>query len=361
MMFNRSDYFLGHVSGADAPERLLQVELNTIAVAFPWITDQVKDWLREQNQSIFKGCCTSSILVDLLARGDDLFRGHFKQEETVLLMVVQADEKNVYDQLGIVELLANNHKKRMLRLTLSEINAKCHQIKGNLTIEEIPISVVYYRTGYRPEDYANENGTESRMLWDARRLLETSKAIKCPDVGSQLAGMKRVQQELASDPNDVWSILALPSSEEALVKSTFVGMAPLDDAKQVTEVLGLGATHYVIKPQSEGGGNNLYGRAEDVQGMINGIAEDQRASYILMERIEPVEHETIVLQDSVCLQIPKAVSEVGFYGAFLSDNQLGEIMTNRAAGYLVRTKAVDVDEGGVTSGHACLNTLQLII
>ena len=35
--------------------------------------------------------------------------------------------------------------------------------------------------------------------WDARLLMERSKAIKCPTVSYQLAGSKKVQQELCRD------------------------------------------------------------------------------------------------------------------------------------------------------------------
>ena len=53
------------------------------------------------------------------------------------------------------------------------------------------ISVVYLRAGYGPGDYTSD--TE----WEARRMVEMSKAIKCPTVITQLAGCKKVQQVLA--------------------------------------------------------------------------------------------------------------------------------------------------------------------
>ena len=53
------------------------------------------------------------------------------------------------------------------------------------------ISVVYLRAGYGPGDYPSD--TE----WNARRLLEQSRAIKCPTIITQLAGCKKVQQVLA--------------------------------------------------------------------------------------------------------------------------------------------------------------------
>ena len=53
------------------------------------------------------------------------------------------------------------------------------------------ISVVYLRAGYGPGDYTDET------MWKARKMLELSKAIKCPSIITQLAGCKKVQQVLA--------------------------------------------------------------------------------------------------------------------------------------------------------------------
>jgi glutathione synthase len=63
--------------------------------------------------------------------------------------------------------------------------------KNTATQDTQEISVVYLRAGYGPGDYADEN------MWRARKLLELSKAIKCPTIITQLAGCKKVQQVLA--------------------------------------------------------------------------------------------------------------------------------------------------------------------
>ena len=74
------------------------------------------------------------------------------------------------------------------------------------------MAIVYYRAGYNPEEYQNENE------WNARLLIEKSRAIKSPSLKTQLAGMKKVQQSLSmhlarflKTPNeieDVRSVLA---------------------------------------------------------------------------------------------------------------------------------------------------------
>ena len=49
------------------------------------------------------------------------------------------------------------------------------------------VAVVYYRTGYSPEEY---NGDRD---WQVRLDIERSKAIKCPSVHYHLAGTKKVR------------------------------------------------------------------------------------------------------------------------------------------------------------------------
>lgn len=50
--------------------------------------------------------------------------------------------------------------------------------------------MVYYRAGYSPLHYPSEKE------WQARLLIERSKAIKCPSIQYHLAGTKKVQQVL---------------------------------------------------------------------------------------------------------------------------------------------------------------------
>lgn len=53
--------------------------------------------------------------------------------------------------------------------------------------------MVYFRSGYSPHQYPTE------QEWRARRTIEHSAAIKCPCIGAQLAGSKKIQQ-LLTDP-----------------------------------------------------------------------------------------------------------------------------------------------------------------
>ncbi|CAL5340258.1 unnamed protein product [Camellia sinensis] len=67
------------------------------------------------------------------------------------------------------------------------------------------IAVIYFRAGYAPTDYPSE------PEWKARLLMEQSSAVKCPSISYHLAGMKKIQQELAK-----------PNVLESTMEETFV-------------------------------------------------------------------------------------------------------------------------------------------
>lgn len=74
--------------------------------------------------------------------------------------------------------------------TQTQIYARCSldPSKGNALLLDgkQEISVVYFRAGYTPVDYPSE------QAWAARLMVERSKAVKCPTLGYQLAGTKKV-------------------------------------------------------------------------------------------------------------------------------------------------------------------------
>lgn len=67
--------------------------------------------------------------------------------------------------------------------------------------------------------------------WEARLLLERSRAVKCPDIATQLAGTKKVQQEL-SRPGTLEKLL--PGHPEAItrIRATFAGLYSLDEVSR---------------------------------------------------------------------------------------------------------------------------------
>lgn len=240
------------------------------------------------------------------------------------------------------------------------------------------MSVVYYRAGYGPSDYP---GAEA---WDVRHLLERSAAIKCPSVALQLAGAKKVQQVL-SDSAVLDSLIQKHAALReygkdawAQVRETFMGLYPLDESpagQQALQVAYKNPERFVLKPQREGGGNNVY--RGDIPGFLNALEEKDKQSsslegglkrregYILMELILPPEkaQNLLVRAGDPEPKLGQVVSELGIYGVTLfRDTQDGtcEIIRNERAGHLLRTKGRESDEGGVAVGFSVIDSPLLV-
>jgi glutathione synthase len=270
----------------------------------------------------------------------------------VVVMVVQPGERNAFDQQWLQLRLWELHRVRTLRRTLAELAARgAVGADGRLGIDGCTASVVYFRAGYTPDDYPTE------AEWAARELVERSDAAACPSVALQLAGSKKVQQDLAA-PGVAERFAATPA-EAALVRTFFAGLWALDalDADPAAAAAVADAIAnpggYVLKPQREGGGNNLYGAA--LAERLAGGAD--LGALILMQRILPPVNRSVMLRLGAAAEAD-TLSELGVYGTFLRRGD--QVLLNREAGHLVRTKAATSDEGGVAAGFAVLDSPMLV-
>ena len=104
--------------------------------------------------------------------------------------------------------------------------------KVTATQETQEISVVYLRAGYGPGDYSDEN------MWQARKMLELSKAIKCPTIITQLAGCKKVQQVLAMPGVlERYPVISFVSNSDSSIE-----MRPMSCGKHLH-----GYTHWILQ------------------------------------------------------------------------------------------------------------------
>ena len=86
--------------------------------------------------------------------------------------------------------------------------------------------------------------------------------------------------------------------------------------------------------------------------------ETERNAYILMERIFPPSKLSTLVRNGKA-NVADCLCELGIYGTFLKINgedNIESIIINRAAGYLLRVKPSNVNEGGVAAGFAVLST-----
>ena len=342
----RSDYML------DAPSGLpLQVEVNTVSTSFMALGSKVSEMHRHM-ASLFaaEGDADLSGIPEneaLASAGDILAEGWKAMgSKGKIMFVVQPDERNMFDQRHIARHVFEKHGARSVRATLSEINSEGElQADGTLMFRGDAISLVYFRAGYTPIDYPTDGE------WAARLLIEKSNALKSPSVAMHLAGSKKVQQKLA-EPGVLEKFM--PDSA-AQMRKVFADLYSLD-GNEGTEAIQLALANpagYVLKPQREGGGNNLYSdqlKARLEQGGDLG-------AFILMQRILPPSHSTLTIRNGNALRL-ETLSELGIYGSYLRVGD--DVVVNKHGGHLLRTKAATSDEGGVAAGYAVLDSPKLV-
>lgn len=352
LLINRNDYML--TEQAHVPQWLpKQVEFNTISVSYPFLISRLakvhqflfrqEKWAKRlvENAPI---CEIVSVMAKVIQRYD--------HPKACLLTLVQPREQNIFDQLGAEYELWAQHRIPTLRMTLEELGKEGSLREGHLVVRGHVVAIAYFRAGYTPNDYRTPEA------WKARRLLEASSTIDVPSTAMQLAGMKKIQQALAN-PQTLRKFVPNPMASQ--IESTFVGLYLLDEPIEKKGVSDSAANmacrfphDFVLKPQREGGGNNFYD--QEMVKRLQSMGAEERHAYVLMERIQAVQHPTVLVQEGQARKV-LGMSEVGRFGVCLAEGP--HILVNQDVGYLVRTKAADENEGGVSAGYSCLNTLRV--
>ncbi|KAJ2874838.1 Glutathione synthetase [Coemansia aciculifera] len=334
---HRSDYLIHAPDNEpDASPLAKQVEFNTIASSFASLSSIVGDFHRHMlaktgyKDLLQDGSITKEQLPaneSLTSIGDGIVAGFklYGNTSAIVVMVVQPNERNIYDQRWVERRLWEEEDKE--------------------------VAVAYYRSGYAPTDFPSEKE------WEGRWLIESSRTIPVPSLAYHLAGCKKIQQVLAQ-PGVVERYVDDQQAAE-LVRECFVGLYPLDntsEGQQAYDLAMANPSNYVVKPQREGGGYNTYG--DDIPKLLSSLSDEERKGYILMDLIRAPVFKNILLRNGQ-LVASEVVSELGIYGVWVSDNS-GDVVINRSGGHLLRTKASDVYEGGVAAGFAVIDSPLLI-
>jgi len=381
---HRSDYMFDNDGG-----RPLQVEINTISSAFGCLTTKVTElhkylisrWgslaerddrsaVIESFDETFVKSLPDNHAMKNIAHCIAVAMTHYQTSLTgfplAVLMIVQPNEGNSTDQRLLEYYLWENYRIPVIRRTLTEVAERASLTQGimlhhpmgdmgaeppgELLIDGYLIGLAYFRAGYRPQDYPSENE------WDGVRLIEKSQAIKCPSVGYHLAGSKKVQQALAGP--GVLEKYVTPQQAQHL-RTCFVGLWGLDkdddETKRIISEAIKNPGQFVLKPQREGGGNNIWG--QDIADLLSRASVEERSAYILMERIIPVQQEGVLLRNGQLMR-GQCSSELGIFSGFVSDGLT--IYLNQCNGHLLRTKLEGVNEGGVAAGYAVLDSPYLV-
>ncbi|KAK6203062.1 glutathione synthetase [Scheffersomyces amazonensis] len=359
----RSDYMIHQ----DTNE-IKQIEFNTVSVSFGGLSSkvgQLHNYLNKvgyyDNNYSYKYYEDEEIPISKssteLAQGLAEANTHYGVNNSVILFIVQPGERNCFDQRHIEYALINDHNIKSYRLTLEEVSSQT-TIKDNKlylksTMDEV--SVVYYRSGYAPTDYE----VNPEKTWEARLLLEKSSAIKSPSILTQLAGAKKVQQILTNADAIKQALPDITESDLSLLLSTFVSIYPLDDTEQGKLAKKLAfeqPENFVLKPQREGGGNNIY--KENIPSFLKSIDEKEWGAYILMEIINPPTYRNKIIRNNEIYH-EDIISELGIFGTILFNEETGDIISNKNAGFLLRSKFSTSNEGGVAAGFGCVDNIYL--
>lgn len=363
----RSDYMHDEVA-----HEIKQIEFNTVLVSFGGLSSKVgkaHTYLNESGSydNDYSNRYYASEDIPISTSSQDIANGLYKASvqyderldtsNSVILFVVQPNERNCFDQRLIEYEILEKYNVKSYRLTLEQIESHTTINQGRLYIKSTmdEVSVVYFRSGYSPLDYE----MDPELTWKARLILESAKAIKCPSLLTQLSGSKKVQQML-TEPEVLKQFLpgAAPDLLQS-VMSTFVKIHPLDDsdAGQQARKLALESPkNFVLKPQREGGGNNIY--KENIPAFLKSLNDKDWGAYILMELIHPPTHSNNILRNSEIFE-QEIISELGIFGNILFNEDTGEVLFNDNAGFLLRSKFSSSDEGGVAAGFGCVDNVYL--
>lgn len=390
---NRSDYMLHEVDG-DA-RNLLQVEINTIASSFGSLTTKITEMFQQLDLNNYENIPNNNALESLayaIAMARDCYVEKTSVVDSIVVLVVQPGERNFADQRLLHFQLLKSHSIKCVRASLEELYIDGHldETTKKFSYKGQEVSVVYYRAGYTPDDYLpSGQGSE----WNARLSIERSIAIKCPNIAYHLVGTKKVQQALAGE--GVLERFLDDSKKCELIRNTFAGLYSLDieeigegKLEEVKELALHNPNNYVMKPQREGGGNNLYDN--EMVTAVQSYSSKELSAYILMEKIFPPKHEATLIREGVPTNVSNIVvndqlwniltslttislftfqlqttclSELGIFGTCIYDSSKSKgdkgTILNTYAGYILRVKAATSNEGGVAAGYAVLSAPKL--
>lgn len=341
----RSDYLLncdhtGKING------IKQVENNTMAVGFGGISPMLKDlyrhvleklkWKHYYNLPDNKSC-------EGIAKGMVAAWCIYGKQNAVFLFVVEEATYNIYDQrLLEYKILEYDKNIEVLRCTFKDLRTCLKKKNKKLYVYEKEVAVVYFRVGYVPEHYEPED-------WKIRLLIEQSAAIKCPSVGLHLAGTKKVQLFL-SQRGILEKFIDAKTAEK--LREVFAYQYSLEEENE--SIISKAVNYpdaFVLKPEREGGGNNLYGL--DIKKFLLGEEPAKKNSYILMERINPPASPNCIIRSNRVPETCLVHSEVGIYGVILGNKD--QLYRNETVGHLLRSKPIKANEGGVSSGNGAVD------
>nr|CAD2189546.1 unnamed protein product [Meloidogyne enterolobii] len=343
--------------------QLKQIEVNNIAVSMGGLAEKTTKLHRRVFKKMGMNVPNNDVMPlnePIKTLCDGLYNAWklLSNPHAVLLMVVEKNSQNQFDQraieYGLEEL--SEGKMIIIRLTFVECAERLvlDEKTFNLLLGDKTVGIVYFRTGYLPEDYASE------VAWNARLLMERSTAIKCPWIGLQMANTKKIQQVLSC--SGILEKYLTSANDVENVRSTFASLWGLerddDETREIIKDAIQNPQKYVLKPQLEGGGGNYFDK--EITEKLQSFTFEMRASHILMQRIRPLIVKNCLIRpfdDENSKKLQNVVSELGIYGSLIGiGGKDEEVKLNLVGGHILRTKLENVNEGGIAVGASVVDS-----
>eukprot|EP01017_Pseudomicrothorax_dubius_P039715 TRINITY_DN6125_c0_g1_i5.p1 TRINITY_DN6125_c0_g1~~TRINITY_DN6125_c0_g1_i5.p1 ORF type:complete len:616 (-),score=101.01 TRINITY_DN6125_c0_g1_i5:10-1857(-) len=296
-----------------------QVEINLFAPSFGCLADKThtihKYLLNPSHKSVEGGQlgpidATRDMFIDSFTKVHQMYGS----QDAVVVFVVDEKEWNVFDQRCVELDLLKSSGIHSVRKTLAEIaeNAVFNENDGSITIDGLEVALFYYRTGYTPKHYPTQ------VQWKARTLIESSRAFKLPCVEFQLLNLKYFQLVLSKEKE----LRRFVEEEDDIrrLQETFAlfwSFESEEETKEIYEIVKKNPRGFVLKPQREGGGNNVYDKAalKQIEDAIQNGTTESLKEYILMKRIESNPRLSVGLARGE-VSVFKSISEISLFSAF---------------------------------------------
>ena len=250
----------------------------------------------------------------------------FPQDYKTSVVVFITQKKFDFDLQNLINELYDKHKIKSEKLSLSEINKKITKDEeGNLKLNESKISLIYFNSGDKEEDYPDEDS------WKGRELIELSTAVKVPDINTFLTSFKVFHYYL-SKPD----IIMHYNYNDLIINDIlrFFGgiyyIPDLDKEKQ-TELFNKIQSEpnkYILQSFS---GKKNYLTGEKLKSLV---PSEELSNGIILEKVIPPEHETLIIKNENSV-VESSVSEYSIYGIILMNEN--NLVMNKSVSYLVKT------------------------
>uniref|UniRef100_A0A183BZ73 Glutathione synthetase n=1 Tax=Globodera pallida TaxID=36090 RepID=A0A183BZ73_GLOPA len=283
----------------------------------------------------------------------------FGDPEAIFLFAASTTSRNRFGQRLIEYLLEEKSKGKMkvIRISLPDC-AEAMKI-GGLTLDPEDSTLRLYGQKVAVTYIATEPPNPSAGEWAVRLLFERSTAIKSPTIGQDLANQKKIQQLLAK-PGMVERFLPEPENAANVdaIRRTFAGLWAIHDkedelSQQKINDAIQNPDNYVLKPNREGGGHNIWGK--EVKKKLLTFTPEEQNAHILMERLNPMVFKNYMVRLEK-LDYTEMTTELSIIGYLFGNAHDSSVQKNVQKGHFLRTKMASENEGGVSLGTGAWDT-----